>query len=76
MDKHGKGIVEAVVKEAVEKEIIEVKKAARKAVENASVKDRSMRSRVREWSTEVAVDAEEEKIVVEDSQGYIDNDEC
>jgi hypothetical protein len=76
MDEHGKGIVEAVVKEAVEKEMKRgVKNAARKAVENTCVKERTKRSKEREWSLEVAVDTEEEETEVEDSQGYIDDDE-
>lgn len=46
MDKHGKGIVEAVVKGAVEREMKRgVKKAMRKTVENAGLKERSVRSR-------------------------------
>ena len=62
MDKHGKGIVEAVVKEAVEKQMRRgVKNAPRKAVENTGVKARTKRSREREWSVKVAVDAEEER---------------
>jgi len=76
MDEHGKGIVEAVVKEAVEKQMKRgVKKAARKVVENTGVKERTKRSREREWSVEVAVDTEEEETEVEDSQEYIDDDE-
>jgi hypothetical protein len=58
MDEHGKGIVEAVVKEAVKKD-----------VKNASVKEMGKGSRERKWILQVEVDAEEEEMVILHCQG-------